>query len=161
MQKKSQEDYRNAVAQSIINARDDIRIHRNTLSDHDTTLETHATELENHTLELADHETRVDTVELELHYTPGICVDDGTGAVWAFMVGTDQRIYKSYRAYGGSFNAWADSGLLSSSGVSAHWDAKRLNPWIAFRGATTGNMKVYYYSGGVYTDYSPPALEIF
>jgi len=154
MQKKSQEDYRTAVSDALIGHREDLRVHRNTLSDHGVTLD-------DHTTTLANHATELETIGTEQHATSAVISHPTTGVLYAFAVEATTHLIKyAIRPYGGSWGAWASSGLHAYSGISASWDGNRSVIWISYRWSD-GFMKVVEYNlVSTFTAYTPIDLSI-
>jgi hypothetical protein len=112
MIKKSEDDYRNAVAQSIIDAREYLRLHRDELVDHTATLETIQTMID-------DILTRLDDVETQAGHCANALMnynDWGGGGCtsanykWIFVLGLDRGMWGRTETNGVGWSAWYDLG---------------------------------------------------
>ena len=117
----NQDDYRKAVAQSLINHNGSIadinKTLNNTLNPNGSSgvIETQA----NHTTELAAHAVSIGKV-LANTFNPAGCTD-GSGHHWVFVVGIDNSIYM--RHYSGGWSGWSQVGGAFSSGLAAYYDS--------------------------------------
>ena len=155
MQKKTEEEYRNAISDAVVKYREGLRKNTGQLYDHAIDLREHAVDLLAHTNELEEHTTTLGTHTTEiatnttgiatntadianLHYAPAICVTSvaavnyAAGSTFMWFVGTDFQIYKNARPYGGKWAAtWTEVVLpngshpQATSGITAAFDLAR------------------------------------
>jgi hypothetical protein len=133
MQSAKEPDYRNAVAQSILNARSDIADTNSTLADAQEAIGDNTDAIE--TLE-----TQVGKV-LANTFNPAGCTD-GNGKHWVFVVGTDNSMYMI--KYSGGWGGWTQVGGSWSSGLTAYYDAHTTA--IHVYGISTGGSDLWHFS---------------
>jgi len=104
MQTAKSSDYRNAVADSIIKARENLRAHRDTLATHQETLDTHTNQI---------------AYTEGYHPAPASCYDADSDTHLTFTIGDDSAIwYKIYAT--GEWSEWASAGGSWTSGVGCY-----------------------------------------
>lgn len=136
------ETYKNAVAEAIIKARDNLKDHNDTIKDHDTMIdgldvvtEGHTDELDNHADALTNHGIRVTTLEVGAGTTPAISADNDAN-VWFFVIGTDKKCW--YKKGDGGYNWKLMYVGPFQGGVTAVHHTGSGNIRIALRGAEGG-----------------------
>ena len=107
----SDADYKNAVAQNLINHSQSISDINSTLNDQvDVNGDSGVLETQ------ADHEERITVLEAK-GFSPAGCTDGSSH--WIFVVGSDQACW--YKAFNGSsWGAWTSLGGQFSSGLTAY-----------------------------------------
>ena len=160
MQTAKSSDYRNAVADSIIKARENLRAHRDTLQLHGTALVTHAATLVTHATTLGTHATTLGThtgqitgLTTDSNMNPAGCSDQ-YGDHFLFHIGTDYCVYRNFYNTTNGWSGWAKIGdtdgdpIVMSSGLMAYYDASNSTVHIVGRAPTTHNLVHCYRAAG-------------
>ena len=122
--------YKDDVAANLIKHRQNLRDVNATLNDTAAvqgtsgvleTLDTHTTDISNNTDELGTHDTRIGTVEVNLHYAPAVCVT--TIAAISYNAGSTFAVSASWGTRGSRWRTARFSPLLRH-GAGGPWSPR-------------------------------------